>query len=142
MFWLWFYLVFGLESTWMEWVGLVAFQHHYNWIGIHCSWSLDLFLCKETVRHHLIIEITSIYVLVKLAIQIYRGLRHINKPALKLAHASIHFLSLLMIIVGLVAAFSYHAATGSPHLYSIHSWIGIVAVVMFVLQVKLFCTYE
>lgn len=81
----------------------------------------------------------TIYFSASIAILIYRGLRTINKPALKIAHASIHFLSLPVIIVGLIAAFSYHIAAGSPHLYSIHSWIGILAVVMFVLQVNFLC---
>lgn len=59
-----------------------------------------------------------------------------NKPVLKVTHASLHFLSMAAIIVAMVAAFSYHTAVASPHMYSLHSWIGMIAVVMFFLQVN------
>ena len=47
-------------------------------------------------------------------------------------------LSLLFSVVGLKAAFDSHKIKGIPDVYSIHSWIGLVTVILFALQVSRF----
>ena len=47
-------------------------------------------------------------------------------------------LSLLFSVVGLKAVFDSHKIRGIPDLYSIHSWIGLVTVVLFACQVSPF----
>lgn len=44
-------------------------------------------------------------------------------------------LALILSIVGLVAVFDFHNAQKISNLYSLHSWIGIVATALFALQV-------
>lgn len=44
-------------------------------------------------------------------------------------------LALLLSAVGLGAVFGFHNAENIPHVYSLHSWIGIAAVALFAFQV-------
>ncbi|KAK7896073.1 hypothetical protein WMY93_021398 [Mugilogobius chulae] len=49
----------------------------------------------------------------------------------KLVHAGMMFLALLLSGLGLSATFDFHRAFNIPHLYSVHSWVGISTVVLF-----------
>ncbi|XP_060927614.1 lysosomal membrane ascorbate-dependent ferrireductase CYB561A3 isoform X1 [Limanda limanda] len=57
-----------------------------------------------------------------------------NKLPWKILHAALMLIALLLSIVGLCAVFDFHNAKGMANLYSIHSWIGIVAAALFALQ--------
>ena len=88
-------------------------------------------------NYHLI----SIYFL--LGILIYRVFRHERKKKLKLTHAIIMISSFLLTVIGLKAVFDSHNlkkdADGNPapiaNLYSLHSWMGIITVILFAMQV-------
>lgn len=66
----------------------------------------------------------------------YRGFRYGRKKSLKITHASIHALAFFFTVYGLIAAFNSHnyATPKIPNLYSLHSWIGIIAVALFACQ--------
>lgn len=66
----------------------------------------------------------------------YRGFRYGRKRNLKLTHAIIHGLAFIFTVFGLIAVFGSHnyAKTPIPNLYSLHSWIGLLAVIIFGLQ--------
>lgn len=70
------------------------------------------------------------------AILIYRGFRYARKRSLKVTHATIHALAFIFTVFGLVAVFDSHnyAIPKIPNLYSLHSWIGIIAVIVFSCQ--------
>jgi cytochrome b-561 len=59
-----------------------------------------------------------------------------QRPARKAAHASLHALALLVALLGSTAAWRSHelAAPPIPHLYSPHSWVGLAAMLAFLLQ--------
>ncbi|XP_056148430.1 lysosomal membrane ascorbate-dependent ferrireductase CYB561A3 [Lampris incognitus] len=57
-----------------------------------------------------------------------------NKLPWKLLHAGVLLLALLLSVLGLCAVFSFHNAKNIPHLYSLHSWIGICTAALFALQ--------
>lgn len=57
-----------------------------------------------------------------------------NKLPWKLLHASLMLLALILSIIGLCAVFDFHNAKSIPNMYSLHSWIGIAATVLFALQ--------
>lgn len=66
----------------------------------------------------------------------YRGFRTSRKKNLKWSHAIIHIVTFILVVIGLVAAFDSHnlANPPIPNLYSLHSWIGLIAVILFGMQ--------
>ncbi len=70
------------------------------------------------------------------AMLIYRVFRFLPKLPLKAVHAVLMLLSLLFSVVGLKSAFDSHNLRGIPNMYSLHSWIGLITVVLFALQVR------
>ncbi|XP_065839649.1 plasma membrane ascorbate-dependent reductase CYBRD1-like [Oscarella lobularis] len=56
------------------------------------------------------------------------------KIVAKIAHASLHLITSILIILGLVSVWKYHTASGYPHLYTLHSWTGFSAILLFGLQ--------
>lgn len=46
-----------------------------------------------------------------------------------------HLLAFLLTVLGLHAVFEFHNHTKIPHLYSLHSWLGITTVFLFACQV-------
>ncbi|XP_028273707.1 cytochrome b ascorbate-dependent protein 3-like [Parambassis ranga] len=52
----------------------------------------------------------------------------------KLVHGGLMFLALLLSVLGLCAVFDFHKAFYIPDLYSVHSWVGLMTVVIFSFQ--------
>lgn len=65
----------------------------------------------------------------------YRVFRNEKKIIIKVLHAVMQLSALGFSIVALIAVFDAHNDEGFPHLYSVHSWIGLATVVLFGLQV-------
>ncbi|XP_053181225.1 lysosomal membrane ascorbate-dependent ferrireductase CYB561A3 isoform X1 [Scomber japonicus] len=85
---------------------------------------------------HPVLMVTGLVVLYGMGAVVYRiplTWGH-NKLPWKLLHAALMLLSLILSVVGLCAVFDFHNATGTPNLYSLHSWIGIAAVALFAMQ--------
>lgn len=57
-----------------------------------------------------------------------------SKQPWKLLHATLMLSSFLLAVVGLCAVFDTHNKSNTPNLYSLHSWIGLTAVILFALQ--------
>ena len=70
------------------------------------------------------------------AILAYRVFRDVKKIRVKILHASLLALSLIFSSIGLKAVFDNHNLSKPPkaNLYSLHSWVGLTAVVLFGLQ--------
>jgi len=86
---------------------------------------------------HPLLMVISFIVLYAHGILVYRLLRNEAKSKLKLLHAAIMITALLLASVGLKSAFDSHnlaLPNPIPNLYSLHSWIGLAAVVCFALQ--------
>ncbi|XP_048402050.1 lysosomal membrane ascorbate-dependent ferrireductase CYB561A3-like [Stegostoma tigrinum] len=54
-----------------------------------------------------------------------------SKFILKLVHATLNLGALSLAIIGLVAAFGFHNKMHIPNLYSLHSWVGFAAIILF-----------
>lgn len=67
---------------------------------------------------------------------IYRVFHKCPKLPLKAVHGVLMILGLLFSVVGLKAAFDSHNVRGIPDMYSLHSWIGLVTVIFFAVQVR------
>lgn len=72
------------------------------------------------------------------AILHYRSFQNNTKRKLKNQHALIHGCILILILIAAFAAFVSHqyAKPQIPHLYSLHSWLGVMTVVLFLSQVS------
>ncbi|XP_051907658.1 lysosomal membrane ascorbate-dependent ferrireductase CYB561A3-like [Hippocampus zosterae] len=57
-----------------------------------------------------------------------------KKIAWKLVHAGLMLAALVLAIVGLYAVFNVHSTLNIPSMYSLHSWVGMSAVVTFAWQ--------
>jgi len=70
------------------------------------------------------------------AILAYRVFRDVKKIQVKILHASLLALSLLFASLGLKAVFDSHNLVNPPkaNLFSLHSWVGLTAVVLFGMQ--------
>ena len=68
---------------------------------------------------------------------IFRLFRYCRKFTLKVLHAVIQASSLIFAAVGLAAAFDYHNRVGIANMYTIHSWLGLITVILFGIQVVL-----
>uniref|UniRef100_A0A0B8RY14 Plasma membrane ascorbate-dependent reductase CYBRD1 n=1 Tax=Philothamnus irregularis TaxID=1899461 RepID=A0A0B8RY14_9SAUR len=60
-----------------------------------------------------------------------------SKFLMKLIHAGLHTIALTLAIIALVAVFDFHNAANIPNMYSLHSWIGLTAVILYALQLVL-----
>lgn len=58
-----------------------------------------------------------------------------NKLLMKWIHATLHLLAFTLAVVSTVAVFDFHNTAKIPNMYSLHSWLGIAAVVLYCLQI-------
>lgn len=65
---------------------------------------------------------------------VFRAFQTVSKRTVKIAHASFHAASIVFIALGLAVEFITHYYHKEADLYSLHSWIGIATVVVFVSQ--------
>ena len=71
------------------------------------------------------------------AMLVYRSCRCCRRIWSKLVHTMFHLLAVPCIVIGFMAAWDYHALAKPepiPHMYSIHSWLGLTTMGMFLLQ--------
>jgi len=61
----------------------------------------------------------------------YRVLRKTDKFRAKLVHGGINISVFVLVVIALVAVFGFHNHNKIPNVYSLHSWVGITAVVLY-----------
>ncbi|KAG5674612.1 hypothetical protein PVAND_004566 [Polypedilum vanderplanki] len=107
-----------------------------SWILIHLGgFGYSVENPKILFNWHPICMIIFVFLLGN-SILIYRGFRYAGKKSLKVAHAFTHGLAFFIALFGLIAVFDSHnyAIPKIPNLYSLHSWIGLSAVIIFIGQ--------
>jgi len=90
---------------------------------------------KEFNWHPLLMTVGLIY-LYGTGILVYRVLRNEKKRTLKIVHAVVMGSATVISCFGLKAVFDSHslARPPIPHMYSLHSWIGLITVALAVAQ--------
>ncbi|KAJ0180614.1 hypothetical protein K1T71_004018 [Dendrolimus kikuchii] len=68
------------------------------------------------------------------SVLLYRICRCFRRIYVKLLHAIFHALAFPCIVIGFLAVLDYHNKKGINNFYSLHSWIGFVAMGLFGLQ--------
>lgn len=85
--------------------------------------------------HPLLIVIGFIF-LQGIAIIVYRlpWTWRCSKLMMKFIHAGLNILAFTLAVISLVAVFDFHNAANIPNMYSLHSWVGLAAVILYALQ--------
>ncbi|XP_003226215.2 plasma membrane ascorbate-dependent reductase CYBRD1 [Anolis carolinensis] len=86
---------------------------------------------------HPVLMVTGFIFVQGLAIIVYRlpWTWKCNKLLMKLIHAGLNSIAFTLAVISLVAVFDFHNAKKIPNMYSLHSWIGLTAVILYGLQI-------
>lgn len=58
-----------------------------------------------------------------------------SKQMMKFIHAGLNVLAFILAVISLVAVFDFHNAKNIPNMYSLHSWVGLAAVILYPAQI-------
>ncbi|XP_021256856.1 cytochrome b ascorbate-dependent protein 3 isoform X4 [Numida meleagris] len=85
---------------------------------------------------HPLLMVTGMVVLYGAAALVYRLPPAWRGPKLpwKMLHGMLALTAFILAVLGLVAVFSFHNASGTPNMYSLHSWLGLATVLLFSCQ--------
>lgn len=56
---------------------------------------------------------------------------------MKSIHAGLNAVAAILAIISVVAAFDFHNTLQIPNMYSLHSWVGLIVVILYMLQLLL-----
>uniref|UniRef100_UPI00398F84EF lysosomal membrane ascorbate-dependent ferrireductase CYB561A3 n=1 Tax=Pristiophorus japonicus TaxID=55135 RepID=UPI00398F84EF len=126
-----FYLVYTLSLL----LGLLCVIFVITWSkGYRGGFAWDG--SAKMFNWHPVCMVTGLVVIYGNAILVYRlpFTWSSSKLILKLVHATLNLGALSLAVIGLLAAFGFHNKMHIPNLYSMHSWVGFIAVILFGLQ--------
>ncbi|XP_060119265.1 lysosomal membrane ascorbate-dependent ferrireductase CYB561A3 [Heteronotia binoei] len=111
-------------------VGLTGFWGQH-WLG-GFAWDGS----SEMFNWHPVLMVTGMLVLYGSAALVYRVPLSWQGPKLpwKLLHAALTLAAFILVVLGLVAVFEFHNKKKIPNMYSLHSWLGLTAVLLFSCQ--------
>ncbi|KAE9524743.1 hypothetical protein AGLY_014793 [Aphis glycines] len=116
-------------------IGLILIYFVYYWI-VQYRGGFSFTEPKIIFNWHpLLMTIAFLYLFAN-AILHYRTFPNNTKQKLKNQHALIHGCILILIVLAGFAAFVSHqyGKPQIPHLYSLHSWLGVITIIMFLSQ--------
>lgn len=107
----------------------------YNWHAIFMVLGMVFFYgnCKLTpIVEILSIDLQTLYQFT--AILVFRAFKSLSKLKVKIMHATFHGAAIFFVSFGLAVEFISHYHHGEPNLYSLHSWLGMATIAIFVGQ--------
>lgn len=127
----WFYLSFYALSL----LGVMCVILTIYWMRLwHGGFAWDGTILM--FNYHPVFMVAGLVVVYSAASLVYRLPQSWVGPRLpwKVGHAVLHLLAFVLTVLGLVVVFRFHSHGNSVSLYSLHSWLGIVAVFLFACQ--------
>lgn len=115
--------VLGIAAIAMTAVWMAKYLGGFAWDG-----------SSQEFNYHPLLMVTSMVFLFSEAIIVYRVFRHENKFVVKLVHFGLQLVAFCVAVVGLKAAFDYHNSNNITNLYSLHSWCGLITIILFTTQ--------
>ncbi|KAM5265179.1 plasma membrane ascorbate-dependent reductase CYBRD1 isoform 2-T2 [Hipposideros larvatus] len=87
---------------------------------------------------HPVLVVTGFVFIQGIAIIVYRlpWTWKCSKLLMKSIHAGLNTVAAILAIISLVAVFDFHNASHIPNMYSLHSWVGMIAVILYISQVS------
>ncbi|XP_021558719.1 plasma membrane ascorbate-dependent reductase CYBRD1 [Neomonachus schauinslandi] len=88
---------------------------------------------------HPVLMVTGFVFIQGIAIIVYRlpWTWKCSKLLMKSIHAGLHTVAAVLVIIALVSVFDFHNALSIPNMYSLHSWVGLTVVILYILQLLL-----
>ncbi|KAM4609190.1 plasma membrane ascorbate-dependent reductase CYBRD1 [Polymixia lowei] len=88
---------------------------------------------------HPVLMVTGLIFLQGIAIIVYRlpWTWKCSKLMMKFIHAGLHLLAFIFAVISIVAVFDFHNTANIPNMYSLHSWVGLAAIILYSLQLVL-----
>ncbi|XP_042550082.1 plasma membrane ascorbate-dependent reductase CYBRD1 [Dipodomys spectabilis] len=88
---------------------------------------------------HPVLAVTGFVFVQGIAIIVYRlpWTWKCSKLLMKSIHAGLNTVAAIFAIISVVAVFDNRNANNIPHMYSLHSWVGLTALILYVLQLVL-----
>ncbi|KAF0870677.1 cytochrome b reductase 1 [Hyaena hyaena] len=88
---------------------------------------------------HPVLVVTGFVFIQGIAIIVYRlpWTWKCSKLLMKSIHAGLHTIAAILAIISLVAVFDFHNAKNIPNMYSLHSWVGLTVVILYILKLLL-----
>ncbi|KAM3607088.1 uncharacterized protein V6R79_001561 [Siganus canaliculatus] len=119
-------VIFGLLSIIFVLIWVLYYGDGLAWNGGHAQFDL-----------HPVLTVIGFIVLQGMAIIVYRlpCTWRSNKLVMKFIHATLNLLSLILAIISLVAVFDFHNASNMSNMFSLHGWLGLIAVILYCLQI-------
>uniref|UniRef100_A0A8C8A138 Plasma membrane ascorbate-dependent reductase CYBRD1 n=1 Tax=Oryzias sinensis TaxID=183150 RepID=A0A8C8A138_9TELE len=119
-------------------VGFVAVVFVLRWV-LHFKEGLGWDGGMAEFNWHPVLVVSGFIFLQGIAIVVYRlpWTWKCSKLLMKFIHAGLHLAAFICAVVAMVAVFDFHNAAQIPNMYSLHSWLGLIAVILYSLQIVL-----
>ncbi|XP_021050311.1 cytochrome b reductase 1 [Mus pahari] len=118
-------LLVGFLSVIFVLVWVLHFREGLGWNGggLEFNW-------------HPVLAVTGFVFIQGIAIIVYRlpWTWKCSKLLMKSIHAGLNAVAAILAIISVVAVFEYHNVRKVPHMYSLHSWIGLTALILYIQQ--------
>lgn len=126
-----FNLLYGITSG----LGVLLIVLMLTWI-LHYRDGFSVTVANQEFYWHPMLMVLGLIFLYAQSILMYRIARHAKKKVLKLTHAVLHCLAFILSVLALKAVFDSHnySTPPIPNLYTLHSWIGLVTMILFTYQ--------